>query len=212
MKSRRSCARLRINTALSRSLPYSYGGTLGALNYGSMDRRFFHRLGASQLDRTICSSCRRRRTGVRYGREKLGNGSPKQFSHAAPRSSRGDRTFTATNVHLWPFIEEAPPQGRAVDRHRSVQNAHREVLPTGTCPLIPAPTSRLGAGAMMHVIINEGLYDADYVSPLHTLGFDELKARAYRNIPLDKVAHWTGIPGRRYSQAGDGIRHAAGRR
>ncbi len=36
-------------------LPYSYGGTLGALNGGSMDRRFFHRLGASQLDRTICS-------------------------------------------------------------------------------------------------------------------------------------------------------------
>src|SRR5262249_36627137 len=37
-------------------LPYSYGGTLGALNGASMDRRFFHRLGASQLDRTICAS------------------------------------------------------------------------------------------------------------------------------------------------------------
>ena len=36
-------------------LPYSYGGTLGVLNGASMDRRFFHRLGASQLDRTICS-------------------------------------------------------------------------------------------------------------------------------------------------------------
>ncbi len=37
-------------------LPYSYGGTLGALNGASMDRRFFHRLGASQLERSICSS------------------------------------------------------------------------------------------------------------------------------------------------------------
>src|SRR3979411_143601 len=36
-------------------LPYSYAGTIGKLGYGSMDRRFFHRLGASQLDRTICS-------------------------------------------------------------------------------------------------------------------------------------------------------------
>ena len=36
-------------------LPYSYAGTMGVLGYGSMDRRFFHRLGASQLDRTICS-------------------------------------------------------------------------------------------------------------------------------------------------------------
>ena len=40
-------------------LPYSYGGTLGTLNGGSMDRRFFHRLGASQLDRTICSAAER---------------------------------------------------------------------------------------------------------------------------------------------------------
>src|SRR3984885_14868283 len=37
-------------------LPYSYAGTIGQLGYGSMDRRFFYRLGASQLDRTICST------------------------------------------------------------------------------------------------------------------------------------------------------------
>ena len=37
-------------------LPYSYAGTMGLLNGGGMDRRFFHRLGASRLDRTICSS------------------------------------------------------------------------------------------------------------------------------------------------------------
>ena len=37
-------------------LPYSYAGNLGALGYASMDRRFFYRLGASQLDRTICST------------------------------------------------------------------------------------------------------------------------------------------------------------
>ena len=38
-------------------LPYSYAGTMGLLNGSGMDRRFFHRLGASRLDRTICSSC-----------------------------------------------------------------------------------------------------------------------------------------------------------
>src|SRR6516162_3063693 len=37
-------------------VPYSYAGTMGLLQYGSMDRRFFHRLGASLLDRTICAS------------------------------------------------------------------------------------------------------------------------------------------------------------
>jgi anaerobic selenocysteine-containing dehydrogenase len=37
-------------------LPYSYYGTMGRLQSSSLDRRFFHRLGASQLDRTICAS------------------------------------------------------------------------------------------------------------------------------------------------------------
>src|SRR5438105_922636 len=37
-------------------LPYSYGGTMGIVQGGSMDRRFFHRLGASLLERTICSA------------------------------------------------------------------------------------------------------------------------------------------------------------
>src|SRR5271165_6112447 len=54
-------------------LPYSYGGTLGALNGASMDRRFFHRLGASQLERTICSDAGERGLesvlGVKLGTE-----------------------------------------------------------------------------------------------------------------------------------------------
>jgi anaerobic selenocysteine-containing dehydrogenase len=40
-------------------VPYSYAGTMGLLQYGSMDRRFFHRLGASLLDRTICATAAR---------------------------------------------------------------------------------------------------------------------------------------------------------
>src|SRR5207247_457348 len=61
-------------------LPYSYGGTLGKLNYGSMDRRFFHRLGASQLARNICSEAGgagvRSVYGVNMGTE------PEQFRHS----------------------------------------------------------------------------------------------------------------------------------
>src|SRR5262249_56057920 len=37
-------------------LPYSYCGTMGKLQSSSLDRRFFHRLGASRLDRTICAT------------------------------------------------------------------------------------------------------------------------------------------------------------
>src|SRR3954454_22833065 len=54
-------------------LPYSYAGNMGALNFGGMDRRFFHRLGASRLDRTICSTAGGvglvQALGFRYGTE-----------------------------------------------------------------------------------------------------------------------------------------------
>jgi anaerobic selenocysteine-containing dehydrogenase len=43
----------------------------------------------------------------------------------------------------------------------------------------------------MHVIINENLFDADYVSR-YTVGFEDLKARAQQYLP-EKVAHWTSI-------------------
>ena len=61
-------------------LPYSYAGTIGALGYGSMDRRFFHRLGASQLDRTICSSAGGEALVAVYGR-KMGT-DPEHFRHS----------------------------------------------------------------------------------------------------------------------------------
>src|SRR5689334_24637998 len=61
-------------------LPYSYAGTMGLLNNAGMDRRFFHRLGASRLDRTICSStggaAQNATLGLRYSTE------PEQFRDA----------------------------------------------------------------------------------------------------------------------------------
>src|SRR5689334_14560661 len=61
-------------------LPYSYAGTMGLLNGAGMDRRFFHRLGASRLDRTICSAAGGEALtlsqGIKLGME------PEQFAHA----------------------------------------------------------------------------------------------------------------------------------
>src|SRR4051812_41896903 len=82
-------------------LPYSYGGTLGMLNGGGMDRRFFHRLGASRLDRTICATTGAAglsaTNGVRYGTE------PEQFRLSKLIIAWGANIHGA-NVHLWPFI------------------------------------------------------------------------------------------------------------
>jgi len=167
-------------------LPYSYGGTLGSLNGASMDRRFFHRLGASQLDRTICASAGAEGlmsvTGAKLGTE------PEQFAQSRTIIAWGSNIH-GNNVHLWPFIEEA--------RHKGARLVVIDPYMTRTArcadwyvPINPGTDVALALG-MMHVIINEGLYDADYVAR-YTLGFDELKARV-QEYPLHKVAGWTGI-------------------
>src|ERR1700687_3728610 len=167
-------------------LPYSYGGTLGALNGASMDRRFFHRLGASQLERTICSTAGEEGLKSVIG-TKLGT-EPEQFAQSRYIIAWGSNIH-GNNVHLWPFIEEARHKGAklvVIDPYRTR---------TAKCadwylPINPGADAALALG-LMHVIINENLFDADYVSR-YTVGFEDLKARA-QQYPPEKVAHWTGI-------------------
>ena len=167
-------------------LPYSYGGTLGALNGGSMDRRFFHRLGASQLDRTICSAAGEAGLRSVYGM-KLGT-EPEQFRHSRYIIAWG-ANIHGNNVHLWPFIEEARRAGAklvVIDPYRTRTAACADWY----LPINPGTDVALALG-MMHVIIGEGLHDADYVSKF-TLGFDQLAEKVKEYAP-DRVAQWTGI-------------------
>jgi len=167
-------------------LPYSYGGTIAALNGGSMDRRFFFRLGASQLERTICSDAGevglQSVLGIKLGTE------PEQFAHSRYIIAWG-ANIHGNNVHLWPFIEEARRKGAklvVIDPYRTR---------TAKCtdwylPINPGTDAALALG-LIYVIINENLFDADYVSR-YTVGFAELKQRA-QEYPPEEVAHWTGI-------------------
>src|SRR5882757_2827091 len=167
-------------------LPYSYGGTLGALNGASMDRRFFGRLGASQLERAICSAAGEAGLtsvlGVKAGTE------PEQFVHSRYIIAWASNIH-GNNVHLWPFIEEARRKGAklvVIDPFRTRTAACADWY----LPINPGTDGAL-ALAMMHVIIGEGLHDADYVAK-HTLGFEELREKAKVSSP-GSVAHWTGI-------------------
>src|SRR5579863_2187753 len=167
-------------------LPYSFGGTLGALNGASMDRRFFHRLGASQLERTICSSAGEAGLESVLG-AKLGT-EPEQFRHAKYIIAWASNIH-GNNVHLWPFITEARRSGAklvVIDpyRTRTAQCADWYL------PINPGTDAALALG-MMHVIIGENLHDADYVSQ-YTLGFEQLRERV-KEYPPERVAHWTGI-------------------
>ncbi len=167
-------------------LPYSYAGTMGLLNGAGMDRRFFHRLGASRLDRTICSSAGgaalTASLGFRYGTD------PEQFRHSRLILAWG-ANILGTNVHLWPFIVEARRRGArlyAIDpaANRTTQAADRHFR-------IHPGTDQALALAMMHVILAEGLHDADYVER-YTHGFEHLKA-AVREFSPERAAGVTGI-------------------
>ena len=89
-------------------LPYSYAGTMGLLNGSGMDRRFFHRLGASRLDRTICSAAGSAGLNASLG-NRVGT-EPEQFRHSKLIIAWG-ANIHGTNVHLWPFIVEARRNG-----------------------------------------------------------------------------------------------------
>jgi len=167
-------------------LPYSYGGSMGYLQGGSMDRRFFHRLGASRLDRTICSAAGGagliEATGFKYGTE------PEQFRHAKLILAWG-ANILGTNVHLWPFIVEARRNGAkfyTIDPHRNrtgeLSDEHFFINPGSDTAL---------ALGMMHVIIAEGLEDAGYVNR-YTSGFEGLRRRV-KEYPPERVAALTGI-------------------
>jgi molybdopterin guanine dinucleotide-containing S/N-oxide reductase-like protein len=167
-------------------LPYSYGGTLAVLNCGSMDRRFFHRMGASQLDRTICSAAGeaglKSVLGVKLGTE------PEQFRESRYIIAWGSNIH-GNNVHLWPFIVEARRKGAklvVIDPYRTRTAACADWF----LPINPGTDAALALG-MMHVIINEGLYDADYVAR-YTVGFEQLKEKV-QGYPPQRVEKWTGI-------------------
>jgi len=168
-------------------LPYSYAGNMGVLSFSGMAHRFFHRLGASQLDRTICATAGTAGLQSVIGPRSIGP-EPQAFRDSKYIIVWG-ANIHATNVHLWPFIEEARRNGAklvAIDPYKTrtarVADWHLPINPGTDVAL---------ALAMMHVIVNDRLYNAEYVSK-YTLGFEQL-AQKVQEYPPERVAEWTGI-------------------
>jgi anaerobic selenocysteine-containing dehydrogenase len=167
-------------------LPYSYAGTIGVLGYGSMDRRFFHRLGASQLDRTICATAGGDAILSVYGR-KLGTDT-EQF-HRARLIIAWGANIHGNSVHLWPQIEEARRNGArliVIDPYQT----RTAKLADWHIAIHPGTDAALALG-MMHIIFAEGLEDRAYIDQ-YTVGAKELAERASEYTP-ERVAAWTGM-------------------
>src|SRR2546425_11169146 len=167
-------------------LPYDYAGTMGYVQWHSMGRRFFNRLGASRLDRTICSSAGKAgmliTLGGSFGMD------PERFDEARLILIWGSNPIVS-NLHLWSRVQEAKRRGAkliAIDPYRSqtAEKCHVHLAP------LPGTDAALALG-LMNVLVAEDLLDHDYIAR-YTLGFEQLAERV-RDYPPRRVAQITGL-------------------
>ena len=168
-------------------LPCSYAGTMGMVQYMSMDRRFFHKLGASLLDRTLCSSAGK--AGIKATLGGSVGMDPERFDEARLIILWGANPIVS-NLHLWSRVQAAKRRGAkvvAIDPYRSLSAEKC----TQHIALLPGTDGALALG-MMHVLIAEGLLDHDYIAR-HTLGFEQLKQRVLDQYSPQWAARTCGI-------------------
>ena len=163
-------------------LPYSYAGNMGLLQCASMDRRFFHRLGASLLDRTICASAGKAGWAAVIGAS-MGM-DVERYVDSKLIVIWGSNAITS-NLHFWTRAQDAKRRGAklvAIDPFRSAtaEKCHEHIA------LMPGTDAAL-AYAIMHVLIRDGLVDRDYVDR-YTVGFDALAERAQEWPPARAAA------------------------
>jgi anaerobic selenocysteine-containing dehydrogenase len=169
-------------------LPYSYAGTMGKLQGSSLDRRLFHRLGASLLDRTICATAGAAGCDITLGTRAAFD--PEAVVHARYIINWGSNT-SVTNMHMWALMHQARKAGArivTIDPFRSKTAARSDWW----IPIRPGTDAALALG-MMHVLWRDGLQDDDYLNR-YCLGADQLRERVAREYAPDKVAAITGIP------------------
>jgi anaerobic selenocysteine-containing dehydrogenase len=168
-------------------LPYSYAGTMGLVQGASMDRRLFHRIGASLLARTICSAAGSEAWKATYG-DRMGP-TPEEAEHARLILLWGTNTLTS-NPHLWPALRRARERGArliAIDpiRTRTAAQCDRWLA------IRPGADAAL-ALAMMHVAFRDGLADLDYLAA-HTVGWKALRDRVLHEWSPARAAPTVGL-------------------
>lgn len=168
-------------------VPYSYAGTMGLVQGESMAGRFFHRLGASLLDRTICASA-----GGEGLTQTLGGkvGMKVEFFAEAGLILIWGSNSIASNLHFWRLAQEAKRRGArlvCIDPRRTetAEKCQEHVQ------LLPGTDAALALALMHELIVNDWL-DHDYLER-HTLGWEGLRERALRWTP-ERAAGVCGVP------------------
>ena len=174
-------------------VPYSYAGTMGCVQGESMAARLFHKLGASRLDRTICSAAGEAGLqlviGARLGMD------VEQFEHSRLIVIWGSNSITS-NLHFWTFAQRAKRNGArlvCIDpwRNATAEKCHEHLQ------LRPGTDAAL-AYALMHELVANDWIDRDYLAR-YTVGFDALAARA-AEWPPERAAAVCDVPAEQIRQ------------
>jgi anaerobic selenocysteine-containing dehydrogenase len=168
-------------------LPYSYAGTMGKLMYSSLDRRFFHRLGASLLDRTICATAGAVGCDITLGTRAMVD--PEASVNCRYIINWGSNT-SVTNIHFWKVEHEARKRGAkivTIDPYKSPTAAKSDWW----IPIRPGTDAALALG-VMHIIFRENWQDDDFLTN-HCVGAKELRERVMHEYAPARVSHITGL-------------------
>jgi anaerobic selenocysteine-containing dehydrogenase len=183
----RFCAIARSPDGPQAILPYSYAGTMGKLMYASLDRRFFHRLGASLLDRTICATAGAAGCDITLGTRAMVD--PEASVNCRYIINWGSNT-SVTNIHFWKVEHEARKRGAkivTIDPYKSPTAAKSDWW----IPIRPGTDAALALG-VMHIIFREGWQDDDFLMN-HCVGADRLRQRVMAEYAPATVARITGL-------------------
>src|SRR5205085_3743114 len=167
-------------------VPYSYCGTMGMVQGESMAGRFFHRLGASLLDRTICSSAGGEALAATYG-AKVGM-HVEHYAESRLIVIWGSNSITS-NLHFWGDALQAKRAGAkliCIDPRRTetADKCHEHIA------LLPGSDGALALGVMHELIANDWL-DHDYIER-HVDGWPALRERP-PEWPPERAAAACGI-------------------
>ena len=167
--------------------PYSYAGTMGLVQGEGMAARFFNRLGAAHLDRTICAAA-----GGEALVQTLGGklGMKVEFFAEAKLIVIWGSNSIASNLHFWRLAQQAKRDGArlvCIDPRRSetADKCHEHIA------LRPGTDAAL-ALALMHQLITHDWLDHGYIAQ-HTLGWEALRERALQ-WPPERAAEVCGVP------------------
>jgi len=168
-------------------VPYSYAGTMGLVQGESMDRRFFHRLGASLLHRSICAAAGGEAMAQTLG-GKVGM-KVEFFAEAKLILIWGSNSITST-LHFWRYAQQAKREGArlvCIDPRKTetAEKCHEHLQ------LLPGTDAAL-ALALMHELIVHDWLDHNYLAQ-HTLGWEQLKQRALQ-WPPERAAQVCALP------------------